>query len=161
MTSSGGDPRLDAETPPAAVRHVMVVPRRTQEVASARHQVAAFLYEWSVPTTMVEDLELVTSELVTNAIVHPDPSHHGVRVEVEIDATVTIEVANHGHVGAIPPVRRWQPAPPSAVSGRGLGIVRRLCDEVDVRQDEDWAVVVCRRRVTDGQVQQQPPGVHW
>jgi hypothetical protein len=58
-------------------------------------------------------------------------------------------VSNIGPAAAIPPVERWRPAPPQALSGRGLGIVRRLCDAVSVAQDGERAVVTCRRRLPD------------
>ena len=39
---------------------------------------------------------------------------------------------------------------PTEVSGRGLGIVRRLCDDAVVRQHGAMTVVACRRRIPDG-----------
>ena len=127
------------------------VPSSAEEVAVARHAVASFLGERSVSSVVVDDMELVASELVTNAIIHPvgGPTHV-VHVEVEVADAVTLSVSNVGPAAAIPPVEQWQPAPPLAMSGRGLGIVRRLCDAVAVRQVDDRAVVTCRRRLPDG-----------
>lgn len=123
---------------------------RPREVATARHAVTDFLSSSGVPAPIVDDLELVTSELVTNAVLHPEPSPHPIKVSVESDhRAVSIEVANYGGIAPIPAVPNWRVAAPNALSGRGLGIVRQLCDEVEVRQDGEWAVVVCRRHLLD------------
>ncbi|MET0459254.1 MAG: ATP-binding protein [Ilumatobacteraceae bacterium] len=132
-------------------RLVADVPSEPGQVAAARHAVVAFLTEQGVPSNIVDDLELLTSELVTNAIIHPDATGDQV-VGVQVDAsdTVVISVSNVGPAAAIPPVDDWLPAPPLAVSGRGLGIVRRLCDSVSVEQHGDLTIVSCRRRLPDG-----------
>lgn len=131
----------------------MDVPSRVEDIAAARHAIVAFLRDHGVPSMIVDDLELVTSELVTNAIVHPaeaDGQSAVVRLEVEMSDTVEITVSNVGAAGAIPTIEHWKPAPPLAVSGRGLGIVMRLCDEVAVEQNGEQAVVRCWRRLPDG-----------
>jgi len=133
-----------------APRLVLDIPSHPEEVASARHAVVEFLAGQGVPTVVLDDMELVTSELVTNAIVHPASAAGPVRLEVEASDKVTIAVSNVGSISAIPPIEQWRPAPPFALSGRGLGIVRRLCDEVSVRQVADRAVVACVRRLPDG-----------
>ena len=129
----------------------LTVPVRSDAVAAMRHAVAAHLSRRGVPSTVVDDMELVASELVTNAIVHARPSHGDVGVQVSVDLSDTIElvVANQGSVGAIPPVEEWQPAPPWSPSRRGLGIVRRLCDTITVEQSGERAVIRCRRRLPD------------
>ena len=128
------------------------VPVRADAVAAVRHAVVAHLAERGVPTTIIDDIELVTSELVTNAIIHPRPDDGSaaVRVRVVLDDAVEVVVANHGSVATIPPVEHWAPAPPFALSGRGLGIVRRLCDDVTVEQSAERAVITCRRWLPDG-----------
>ncbi len=122
------------------------------EIGPARHAVAGHLAKLGVPAMVIDDLELVTSELVTNAIVHPRPVRrpNAVHVHVDVSDEVAMRVTNVGSASAIPPVDAWQPARPGAMSGRGLGIVRRLCDEVAVEQCGDLAVVICWRRLPDG-----------
>lgn len=148
---TNADRSIGAAEDAVSERLVLDVPSRAEEVAVARHAVATFLAGRGVSSVVVDDMELVTSELVTNAIIHPlgGPSEV-VHVAVAMSDAVLITVSNVGPAAAIPPIDRWQPAPPLAMSGRGLGIVRRLCDAVSVAQDGDRAVVTCRRRLPDG-----------
>jgi anti-sigma regulatory factor (Ser/Thr protein kinase) len=127
------------------------VPVRTDAVADVRHAVVEHMTRRGVPTSVIDDIELLASELVTNAIIHPrHSSGRAVSVHVAVSDVVEVVVANHGSAASIPPVDQWVPAPPSAVSGRGLGIVRRLCDDVTVEQSATRAVITCRRRLPDG-----------
>ncbi len=154
---TGGDRSADAWSrgPPTVVpSHVleMDVPARPDQVSRVRHAVVDHLQQHGVPSVVAEDVELVTSELVTNAIVHPRRSGSRTRVLVRIVVadSVKVSVANRGSVIDIPPVEDWGPAPPRAVVGRGLGIVRRLSDAVAVEQRGRLAVVSCRRHLSDG-----------
>jgi anti-sigma regulatory factor (Ser/Thr protein kinase) len=128
------------------------VPVRSEAVASVRHAVVDHLAQRGVPSTVIDDIELVTSELVTNAIIHPRPAagEPAIHVHLVLTDAVEIAVANIGSAGTIPPVAEWRPAPAAAPSGRGLGIVRRLCDHVTVEQRGGRAVITCRRRLPDG-----------
>ena len=119
------------------------------DVAAVRRAVTEFLARRNVPSTVIEDLELVTSELVTNAIVHRS-SDDPVAVHVGLSKTIEIEVGSRGSVTSVPPVDAWRVPPPQEMSGRGLGIVRRLCDEAAIRQEGEWLVVRCRRHRPDG-----------
>jgi anti-sigma regulatory factor (Ser/Thr protein kinase) len=159
MTRPGGDRSLGAtaQTKVAVLAdHVLdlVVPARTDEVAVARHAVVEHLSRHGVSSVVVDDVELIASELITNAIVHPRPvpPDAAVLVHVEVSDQVVMTVANVGSAGAIPPVKAWVPAAPEAAAGRGLAIVRRLCDDVAVEQRGDFAVVSCHRHLPDGGV---------
>ena len=125
---------------------------RPDQVPEVRHAVVDHLHRHGVASVIIEDIELVTSELVTNAIIHPRGSGPMSRVHlrVVVDDNVVVTVGNRGSAAVIPPVEEWSPAPPPAVSGRGLGIVRRLSDAVAVEQRGDQAVVSCRRHLPDG-----------
>lgn len=135
VLTDGGSMRLD-------------VASRPEEVATARHAVASFLMERGVLSTFAEDVQLVTSELVTNAIIHGRSGP--IAVELELDEEIRLRVTNHGSVRTIPPVEDWSVADPGARSGRGLGIVRRLSDEVDVVGDDSRSTIAVRRRLPDG-----------
>ena len=151
MVLSGRDVPVGPAAGRTVPRLVLDVPRASDQIAPARHAVVAFLADHGVPSTVVDDLELVTSELVTNAIVHPDGKGEDlVQVVVETSDTIVISVSNVGSAAAIPPVDQWLPPPPLAVSGRGLGIVRRLSDAVSVEQHDGRTVVTLHRRLPDG-----------
>jgi anti-sigma regulatory factor (Ser/Thr protein kinase) len=127
----------------------MLEAKGCDDVAAVRHAVAEFLARRGAPSTVVDDLELVVSELVTNALTHRS-ADRPVTVRVVSGEAISLEVANHGSAAEIPPVESWRLASPREMSGRGLGIVRRLCDEAAIRQDGDQIVVSCRRHLPDG-----------
>jgi len=125
------------------------VPAQPSEVARVRHAVVDLLVRAGIPSTVVDDIELVVSELVSNAVVHGRPAP--VSVDVGIGhGEVAVAVSNRGSPDAIPAVESWVLPAPQALSGRGLAIVRRLSDRVDVRGSGENTVVVVRRRVPGG-----------
>jgi anti-sigma regulatory factor (Ser/Thr protein kinase) len=77
------------------------------------------------------DLELATSELVSNALEYGAP---GVTVIVSDDRSgVAVTVENEGAGTAVShDVGSWTIAAPSEPDGRGLGIVRAVSDRVDL-----------------------------
>lgn len=112
----------------------------TREAPSrARHHSRATLREWGMSDSLVEAVELVVSELVTNAVQHasrrppaltateanaPDPYEIVVTLVHHPDGVLRIEVSD------------WDPTPPSfsyapryADHGRGLLIVGALAKE--------------------------------
>ena len=86
-----------------------------------RHAVTAVLDEWGCEAGIREDLLLVVSELVTNAVVH---GAEPIRVTmVRAAERVRVEVTD-GAAAASP---HGNPRPPTdAETGRGLSVVTRL-----------------------------------
>ncbi|MAT06596.1 MAG: ATP-binding protein [Acidimicrobiaceae bacterium] len=89
---------------------------------------------------VIDDLQLIVSELFTNAV------EHGVADTVQIavsqrndDLSVTVD--SRGPTPGVGPATRWRVADPDALNGRGLGIVRHLADELVVEHDGDAFVV--------------------
>ncbi len=142
MTSNGAS---DSRFAPSADDTLLLrFPAQPHEVAPARHAVQQYLIDRGVTAEVTEDLQLVTSELVTNGILHGEPGW--ISVEVDVDGrAVRLRVTNEGPSATIPPVSEWRPATGTALSGRGLGIVRQLVDEAEVAGDEHVATVQCRR----------------
>ncbi len=98
------------------------------DVASARRYVRKALAD--IDPAISSDMQLVVSELMTNAIEHAA----GPEVTVELaihDHAVMLSVTCHGSA-PLAPVEDWQPAPPEARAGRGLAIVRQLATHVAV-----------------------------
>lgn len=96
-------------------------------IADARHFVTESLGRWHVPRSVVQDVELITSELVTNAMVHG-----GAPVDVRLQLTgsrVVLEVQDD----ATSDLPRTRNPHEEDEHGRGLHIVDALSDEWGTR----------------------------
>jgi anti-sigma regulatory factor (Ser/Thr protein kinase) len=109
------------------------VPWKPTSGRAARYALVASLRELDVDSTVVDEAEIVVSELVGNAVRHAKPLPDGtIRVAWTVRAgVVEVEVTDGG--GPTVP----KPAPRSllAVQGRGLRIVRGLAHEWGVHED--------------------------
>ncbi len=122
-----------------------------QTVTRIRQAVALDLLARDVSDEVVSEAELVTTELVTNALRHATPlSDRTVRIHWKARGnSVEIEVSDGGSDTEPVPAARavW------ATSGRGLRIVRSIAHEWGVQRDEKqttvWAALggPSRRRV--------------
>lgn len=127
------------------------IPWGADASAEARRVVVADLEARAIPESVVDEAELVLSELVANSLRHASPLSDGtIRVHWKAkNDIVELEVSDGGGL-TVPSVRR--PAP-WAPSGRGLRIVRSLAHEWGVMEDRGvitvWAAVggPSRRRV--------------
>ncbi len=98
------------------------LPRGPQAPADARNAVMKWL-DGIVDRRNVDDVKLLVSELVTNAVRHPRRQGH-IDLSVEVGrGRVRVEVADPGEGFARP--RVGEP-PPEALGGRGLLIVDRV-----------------------------------
>ena len=117
---------------------VRVSPDATS-VARVRHQIVADLQDRDMPESLVDEAEIVASELLTNAVRHARPLSDGtIRVRWKIRGEVVeVEVTDGG--GATVP----HPAPRTVwlSSGRGLRIVRSIAHEWGVTEDRAGSVV--------------------
>jgi PAS domain S-box-containing protein len=99
-------------------------------IAEARRFVVDRLNTWDVPAPVISDVALITSELVTNAMVHG-----GSPVELRLERTGSrvVVLVEDDTVGALPAPRR-----PSDDDehGRGLHIVEALSDEWGMRETD-------------------------
>jgi anti-sigma regulatory factor (Ser/Thr protein kinase) len=119
---------------------------------SARSFTTDTLRMTGAPADVVRDLRLVTSELVSNIIEHGDGT--GFDVSVEHGAFSDWSVAVSGTVRPATPLlgapTHWAVATADERSGRGLGIVRSLMDDVTVIQRDGRVVVRCTMHRLDG-----------
>ncbi|HET9654616.1 MAG TPA: ATP-binding protein [Kineosporiaceae bacterium] len=132
-TEVSGKP--DTEKPATegtAVADVLRLPHSPAAVALARHRVRGELAAVGLSRTLLDDIEVVVSELLGNAVRHARPIAGGALLvgwRVENDR-VTLKVTDGGAPGS-------RPAPRSgdllAEAGRGLRIVEGLTDQ--------WGVV--------------------
>ncbi len=121
---------LVARVRPDVDHLVISMPRHVKRptVAHVRERVIERLEQWDVPDDVSRDLTLITSELVTNAMIHGGPEvelrlerrAHQVSVEVQDDAA-----------GELPTTRDPDD---DDEHGRGLNIVEVLSDEWGLRR---------------------------
>ena len=97
------------------------LPQTTDSVRRARRTIAAFLDPSDVPGSVVDDLLLLVSELVTNAVVHAG-SPAVVRLDADLER-IKVAVADRDAGGS--PGTGTEPDPTSS-SGRGVLLVDRL-----------------------------------
>jgi anti-sigma regulatory factor (Ser/Thr protein kinase) len=97
-------------------------PRGPEAPAKARSAVNEWL-DGSVDRTAVDDVKLLVSELVTNAVRHPREDGH-IELAVRVrDGKIHVEVTDPGDGFSKP---RIGSPPPDALGGRGLLIVDRI-----------------------------------
>jgi anti-sigma regulatory factor (Ser/Thr protein kinase) len=113
-------------------------------VSAARRFVRTEL-QGRAPDEAVSDLMLATSELVTNAFEHG--SHWPVRLTVRSNHDeASITVMSSGDAGRLPELHDWTTARVDRVSGRGLGIVREIADDIDVERSNGSVAITVHRR---------------
>ncbi|MFJ5561113.1 ATP-binding protein [Streptomyces sp. NPDC093250] len=113
------------------------VPADVGSVPFARRRVAATVRDWDLPLVdgTVETLELLTAEVIANAVVH---TGEGCQVTVSWNGTcVRLEAADTE--GSLLP--QWAPAGLDAESGRGLQLVDGLAQRWGARPTSDGKVV--------------------
>ncbi len=116
--------------------------------SAARKFVGEILRVREAPVAVVLDFKLVVSELVANAIEHGDGDNLTVRANFSDSQWWEIEVIS-GLVKNGTKLRQpndWTVAGNEHSSGRGLGIVRKLMDDVVTEISDGLVNVRCRQR---------------
>nr|BFD86322.1 ATP-binding protein [Streptomyces sp. Xyl84] len=135
--------QLDA-APHGEVDHAFPLLHTPGAVSAVRRRVRRLLGGWDLPADAADDVLLVVSELVTNALVHarPPATLRLWRVPVDGRGAVHVEVSDPGPAAPCPPGS----APDPDEHGRGLGIVTALSARCGVRADDAgtsrWAEVL-------------------
>jgi anti-sigma regulatory factor (Ser/Thr protein kinase) len=101
-------------------RQTATLSRDDREVARARQLVATTLYDWGVEVE-VPVMEILVSELVTNALVHGDGAI-GLQLAAD-DGRVRLEVTDDGGTPTAPHI-----VDHGDIGGWGLQLVDRLAD---------------------------------
>ncbi|MEU6369307.1 ATP-binding protein [Streptomyces sp. NPDC046931] len=126
------------------VEYVFPLPYAPRAVSAVRRRVRAVLTTLNVPADAAENVLLVVSELLTNALVHalPPAALRLSRVLVDGRAVVRVEVTDKGP--ARPSGAPGRPVDPDE-HGRGIGIVTTLSARCGVHLHPDgtcrWAEV--------------------
>jgi anti-sigma regulatory factor (Ser/Thr protein kinase) len=107
------------------------LPPERSAASRARRFVRERCEHWNVPQSSIDDIELLVSELVTNAVLH---ARSEARVTVDrVGDRIRVTVEDHSPV--LPRLREYGP---DAVTGRGVFLVDRLSNEwgVDASKDD-------------------------
>lgn len=117
-----GPDRLTSGDPLPRSAAAFDLPARPTAVGAARRVVRDLLTSWGVPEDPRDDAILVTSELVTNALVHAAGDRIACRLHGTADR-IRIEVEDQEGGPALPAARH---ARPDDQHGRGLFLVEAL-----------------------------------
>ncbi len=102
--------------------------RSASAVGQARQFVSGVLRRWGLET-LTADAELLTSELVTNAVLHA-------RTDVCVSVAVADGAAEVGVTDSSAEIPRPRSADAAAEGGRGLSLVERVAEEWGVAEFE-------------------------
>ncbi len=108
------------------------LPARRTSVPEARRRVTALLRAWGARQQVRDDVELVVSELITNAIRHTDSEKVGCELRLA-GAHIRIEITDQGGPQASAP--HAQPGSVDKECGRGLFLVGALSERWGTRLD--------------------------
>ncbi|MFI0357318.1 ATP-binding protein [Actinomadura sp. 9N407] len=122
---------------------VVLLPHAPSSVAVARRRLSAELSDSGVFESIVDDANVIVSELLSNALRHARPLPSGQIRVTWIRSGDLLELAVSDG-GAMTEPRRG-PGTLSSLGGRGLGIVEALSEGWGVRHDDGsttvWAVL--------------------
>jgi phosphoserine phosphatase RsbU/P len=119
---------------------------QVSSVPMARHLVAELLHRWELPD-LRDPATLLTSELVTNALVHAGSGLH--LVVAVSDGVLELAVSDHDHLSAAavrPRSENVGEEEPQVIAegGRGLLLIDSLADEWGVAQQGQEKQVWCQ-----------------
>lgn len=129
--------------------------RLPPDVRSARVFAADVLRVLGATATDIEAFELAVSELGSNAVTHSSRASWTVGIQAEGDwYTLDVSGGTATPDNVIFHTERWAIAESGEPSGRGLGIVHELMDDVTVERRRGTVRVVCRLRRSNGDAPQ-------
>ncbi|MEU8202338.1 ATP-binding protein [Streptosporangium sp. NPDC049046] len=128
--------------------------------AGAARRWALELLEGHASAERLETLELLISEVVTNAVLHSDSARPGGLVTVRVgvgDDLIHIEVIDDGSATSVPVIRTTDD---DSLSGRGLSWVDRLACAWGTDRDDEVGGAVWFRLGHSLSGQDTPPSPH-
>ena len=118
-------------------RASIVLPGQRQSVGIGRHWVVRTAVEGGVTGMANQVVELLSSELLANAVLHgPDSTAIGIQVR-HTESTVRVSVSDSGDTSPVVLHRE-----PSAPSGRGMAIVEAMSSRWGVEEHSDGGKTV-------------------
>lgn len=134
-------------TPREDVEYVFPLPHTARAVTAVRRRAEMVVTRWNLPSGVTDDVMLVVSELITNAVVHALPPAALRLSQVRMDGhlAVRVEVTDTGPAA---PVALSATAVDPDEHGRGLRIVTALATRCGVGVHSDgtsrWAELAVR-----------------
>jgi anti-sigma regulatory factor (Ser/Thr protein kinase) len=132
-------------------RVMLVMGEGPESVGTARRQARSILGSWVVGSRAIDDVLLVLSELVTNAVLHAGQAQSAALVLC--DDRVRVEVADRSRVAPSP-----SPYGLDAPTGRGLGLVQALSLEWGVAHQAQGKLVWADVALDDARALAVPAG---
>jgi hypothetical protein len=123
-------------------------------VGVARRFVAHTLAEWELHT-FVHDAELITSELVSNGVLH---ARTVLRLRLRSDGLRWLRIEVYDQNSRLP---RLAPCPEDATSGRGLALVEGLGSAWGVVRERDGKIVWAELETADHRPDRPPRHHTW
>ena len=120
-------------------------------VPESRRRFVGWMRDADLDDEVIDDLEVVFSELAANAVAaSPEPTDE-VRVRSQLDSgNLVLQVSNRTDLGGQVPSTTPDLDDPLRPNGRGLLIARAFVDTVEIEvEPPDRVVVRCCRRLTD------------
>jgi anti-sigma regulatory factor (Ser/Thr protein kinase) len=131
---AGVDGRLDGRPLASSAIEPLILTFDSEHLYALRSTVAAHASAFGLPEPRVSDVVLVAHELASNAVRHGgvSPQRPG-QLRLWWDRTAVVcEVRDSGPGLINPNTAGMQAVPVAAPSGRGLWIIRRIADEVEI-----------------------------
>ncbi|MBB5631242.1 ATP-binding protein [Sphaerisporangium krabiense] len=121
----------------------------TDDLGALRREVGAFAGEAGLAGVRLQDLVLAVNEAAANVLDHAEGRGHV--IAWHDGQFVTVEI--HDRLGLLVPAHANAPDPGvGTLRGRGLWLMRQLCDEVYITKDERGSTVRLRQAIAG------PPG---
>jgi serine/threonine-protein kinase RsbW len=130
----------------------LIVPSDPRVVAEIRRRFETFVRGARFSPQEVEDLKIAVSEACANAIRHGSPHgpHNQFRFSTSlVGDQLTIEIADEGH-GFTPRSASLPPPGEFQGGGRGIFLMQRFCDSLEVEREAGGTVVRLRKRLPEG-----------
>lgn len=134
----------------ASVREECTLVAVPSSARAARDFISEYLQKLHAPAAVIADCQLAVSELASNVIAHGEGSEFSIAIDASDPQWWLVEVASNMVTGATNMLlpESWVVTGADHISGRGLGIVRRLMTDIVVTIDVGRVSTRCRQRRT-------------
>jgi len=115
---------------------------KTETIHAARQFVRNLGEAIEIQPPTLDDIELATSELVSNAIEHGSGDDYQIRLATSSNRFVIEVISTHNGTTLGTPTE-WTTSDPELPTGRGLGLVSAVSADVWVQHTGDRMIIGC------------------